>query len=378
METQWRGFGFSRQLITASCISLWSLAAVAVPPQMGAGYNYDGWTVSGGTIDSSASCTAPGVSACKTLSQDKGFLQEEVFLDNGQHYIRVLMTEPNATGDPALNGNSANLSFATETFTPFLTNSECSSIAGTLPNGFQDCQGLAAKQVVRDLTTGFESTATVQRNFPKSLAEPNLDGAFNIELSQTIDTIDPATGLAFKSGFDYTQYTAWECDISGTCANSTEIGKKMDISETVFMDPLDATKKQEFRQGVRTGWKGRQSGGFFKSAPIVATDSVVLGGRTINGITTGTPTSLSWTDTASGGGGWGWGGGSKKANDIKTTWIASNVVDGFNYQDFSLNDGTTLSSDKALLLDMQGLGGAPLDPFTWTTDPANLGPKPVF
>jgi len=336
---------------------------------MGAAYNYDGWKVTGGVIDSSASCTAPGVSSCKTLSQDNGFLQEEVLLDNGQHYIRVLMSEANATGDPALSGTSANLAFATETFTPFLTNSECSSIAGTLPNGFQDCQGLAAKQVVRDLAAGFESTAIVQRNFPKSLSEPNLDGAFNIDLSQTINSIVPATGLAFLSGFDYSQYTSWECGISGSCSGGTEIGKKMDLSETVFLDPFDATKKQEFRQGLRDGWKGRQSGGWFKSDPIVATDSLSLGGRTINGTTTGTPTSFSWSDTS---------GFSKKANSIKTTWVASNLVDGFNYQDFTLNDGTTVTSDKELLLDTQGQSGALLDPFSWPSNPANFGPKPVF
>ena len=138
----------------------------------------------------------------------------------------------------------------------------------------------------------------------------------------------------------------------------------MDLSETVFLDPFDATKKQACRQSLRDSWRG-----WFKSAPIVATDSLSLGGRTINGTTTGTPTNFSWLDTS---------GFSKKANSIKTTWVAFNVVDGFNYQDFTLDDGTTVTSDKELLLDTQGLSGALLDPFGWPSNPANLGPKPVF
>ena len=337
----------------------------ADPPQLGANYNYDGWTVTNGVIDSTPSCSAAGVT-CKVLSQDDGFLQEKVILDNGQHYIRVLMTDPGATGDPTLTGASADLAFASETFTAFYTNAECTA-AGINP---QDCQGLAAKQVVRDLASDFESTAIVQRNFAKSFAS-TTDGQFNIDLDQVIDTVDPGTGLVFKSGFHYTQWTYWECDPSGNCNGSTPIGSALDLSEAVFTDPLDATKKEEFRQHVREGWKGRQSGGWFSSDPVVVTDSVTIGGRTINGATTGTPTTFSWSDTS---GGW----GGAVANDIKTTWVAANTVDGFVYQSFELTDGSTsvTTSDNELMLDMQGLTGTPLDPFDWTAP--NFGPAPVF
>ena len=58
----------------------------------------------------------------------------------------------------------------------------------------QDCQGVAIKQDVRELASGFETTAEVQRDFAKS-NEPNLADQFNLKLSQTIDTVDATTGL---------------------------------------------------------------------------------------------------------------------------------------------------------------------------------------
>lgn len=345
--------------------------ALSAPPQMGANYNYGGWIVANGVIDTTASCTAAGVTACKELVADNGFLQEEVRLDDGQKFIRIIMTEPGATGDPALSGAAADLEFANEGFTTFLTNSECSSIAGTLPNNFNDCQGVAIKQDVRELASGFESTAKVQRNFSKS-NEANLADAFNLQLTQSIDTIDAVTGLAFKTGFDYTQYSYWECTIAGTCNNTLQIGKSMHQSSTIYLDPFDPTKKQEFRQVDADGWAGRQSGGFFQSTPVVdtagATESVTLGGRTVNGVTTGTPTTFSWNSSS--GGGWGWG-GSGVANAIKSTWVASNVIDGFDYQNFTLNG----ASDNQVLLDPAGANGDLIDPFVWTP---SMGTQPVF
>ncbi len=191
------------------------------------------------------------------------------------------------------------------------------------------------------------------------------------------------TGLAFTTGFDYTEYSYWECTIAGTCNNTALIGKTMALNSTVFLDPFDATKKQEFRQIDKSGWKGRQSGGFFASGPVVdtngVTETVALGGKTINGVTTGAATNFSWNSSSGGGGGgWGgwWGGGSKVANSLKSTWLASNVVDGFDYQSLVLTNPTTgTSSDSQLLLDFQGLNGDLLDPFAWAP---SMGTQPVF
>jgi len=363
-----------KSLIGLSLASI-TAPALSAPPQMGANYHYGGWTVNNGVIDTTASCSAAGVTSCKALATDNGFLQEEVRLDNGQKYIRLIMTESGVTGDPSLSGAAANLEFASEGFTTFLTNTECNAVAGSLPNTFQDCQGVAIKQDVRELASGFDSTAEIQRNFAKS-NEPNLADKFNIKLNQSIDTIDATTGLAFQTGFDYTEYSYWECTIAGTCNNTLQIGKRMDLSSTIFLDPLDGTKKQEFRQIEADGWAGRQSGGWFQSTPVVDTnglnESVTLGGRTINGVTTGAPTVFSWNSSSSGGGGWGgWGGGSGVANTIKSTWVASNLIDGFDYQNFTLN-GT---SDNQVLLDPAGANGDIIDPFTWAP---SMGPQPAF
>lgn len=355
----------SRKSLLCLALVLISAPAFSAPPQMGANYNYGGWTVTNGVIDTTASCNSAGVTSCTELVADNGFLQEEVRLDNGQKYIRLIMTEPGVTGDPSLSGASANLEFANEGFTTYLTNSECNAVAGTLPNTFQDCQGVAIKQDIRDLAAGFETTAVVQRDFAKSNETPSLPDMFNIKLSQTIDTIDATTGLGFQTGFDYTQYTYWECQISGNCNNNLQIGKSVAQSSTVYLDPFDATKKQEFRQIDANGWAGRQNG-FFQSTPVVdtagATESVTLGGRTVNGVTTGTPTTFNWNSGS---------GFFKTANAIKSTWVASNVVDGFDYQNFTLNG----NSANQVLLDPAGQNGDLIDPFAWTP---SMGVQPTF
>ena len=344
-----------------------STTAFAAPPQMGSNYNYGGWTVNNGVVDTSISCSASGVAQCKPLSSDNGFLQEEVQLSDGQKFIRIIMTDPGATGDPTLSGASADLKFASEGFTTYLSSGDCNAIAGSLPNNFQDCQGVAIKQDVRDLTKGFESTAVVQRNFAKSNEAPNLDNMFNILLSQTIDTVDSNTGLAFQSGFNYKEYSYWECQISGDCSNSQQIGKSMSQSSTIYLDPTDNTKKQKFYQVKADGWAGRQSGGYYQSTPVVntggATESVTIGGRTINGVTTGTPTTFSWNS------GGGFGGGT--ANAIETTWIGADLVDSFDYQSVKVNG----SSDSQILLDPLGSYGTPTNPFDWAP---SMGPQPTF
>jgi len=239
-----------RGVILGTLLSLSNITSAAPP------LAYDAWTVTGGVIDATPLCT--GDITCKTLSSDDGFLQQEVSnAATGTKYIRILMTEQGGVdGDAALSGASADLAFTTETYTPFLSNSECSTAVangGEIAN-FQDCQGVAVKQVIRDLGRNFESIAELQRNFAKT-AEGNTVDMFNIDLAQSI------TDVEFIADFAKTSYTWWECGPGG-CNGNDVIGGKLDINQDVLSgEPGDTTTKQQFAHRVREGWQGCQSGG---------------------------------------------------------------------------------------------------------------------
>ncbi len=307
---------------------------------------YDGWTIGPGTIDgqafaagvidTSASCNAPGIS-CRTLAQGDGFLQEEIN-DGSRTFFRVILTEQGAMGDPSLSGANAELSFIAETYTPFATTGDtaCSGQAA------QDCQGLAAKHVVRDLSEGFETTALIQRNFAKSNAT-DLDGMYNIDISQTLDITD-STGLAFRDSFAYRNWTSWECTGGGgsfTCSNTLPvIGYELRSSQTVY---TGIGEKQAFSHIASAGYKGRQAGGFFMSEPV----------RSVNGQLTLDGTTVPWNRT----------------DDINTTWVGANTMSNFAFQ--SVQNTTTSSSASQSQLD-----GSLLDPFAWDLDA--FGGQPTF
>jgi len=98
-----------------------------------------------------------------------------------------------------------------------------------------------------------------------------------------------------------------------------------------------------------------------------ANEGVAIGGKTINGTTTGTPTNFSWNSKPS---------FTEQASDIKTTWVASNAFVGFDYQSFTLTDPFNVTTtDQEILLDMQGNTDDPLDPFEWAS---SIGAQPCF
>lgn len=326
---------------------------IAAPPMA-----YDAWTITAGAIDANALCT--GDISCKTLSSDDGFLQQQVSNSaTGTKYIRVIMTDAGGvSGDPTLTGASADLAFATETYTPYLTNSECNTAVsiGTEIANPQDCQGIAAKQVVRDLSRNFESIADIQRNFAKS-AEGNTVDMYNVDLYQSISEAD------FFTDFTKTNYSYWECGFSG-CNNNTVIGGRLDINAEVLTgDPGDTTTKQKFAHRVREGWQGRQSGGWFMSDPVTTPGSLTLGGVTV--------------DYGQGGGGF----GPAPADDIVMTWLAENN-NGFAYQSVENLSGTSTTgnnfAEERLLININDPSGPPvgtvIDPFDW--DPTNFGAAP--
>ncbi len=297
------------------------LASLAAPDLVMAAspVGYDGWSVTNGNIDTTASCT--GVT-CTTLTADNGFLQQEV--DTGTYkYIRLILTDPGASGNPT------QLAYTSESLIPF-------AVAGA---GFQ--QGLAAKQVIRDAADGFESIAEVQKADFKRLGSATPADMFNIRLSQT--TAQATT----TSSFNYVNYTA-----SGFPDTNTVIGHKTDITFSVLTgDPGDTTKKTVFDYRERAGRDGQGNVFFGGSNPISTAGSTTLNGTTV-----------SWADTSA----------------VSSTWIAQSDVlkagaAGFVYQGAA--NLTTSATANEFALDVP----EPASPFDWNaTTTANFGPAPTF
>ena len=101
---------------------------------------FNQWTVNNGIIDTSATCTTPGVN-CTVLAQDDGFLQQQVVTDGGS-YVQMILTDPGASGTPDT------LAFTTENFVPDKNLS-----------GFD----IANRQLIRDVPKGFEQIAQIDR-----------------------------------------------------------------------------------------------------------------------------------------------------------------------------------------------------------------------
>ena len=330
------------------CLLGWSISfnAQAVPP-----IAYDGWTVTSGTIDASSLCT--GTITCTTLSSEDGFLQQKV-VDSATNtkYIRMIMTEPGQTGDPALTGVSADLEYTYETYTPVLTNDECNSAIVT--NFGQDCQGVAAKMVIREVAEDFESVAELQRNFPKGLDYPNYADMYNMKLSQVLGSVDPD----FGSDFLFIKYSKWECGIGGGgCGGYGEVGHILDINQDVFTGDTDTgdTAREAFAYREMGGFVGRDNVGctFFNQCdPMLTASSMTLGGNAVN-----------------------WG----TSDYISTTWMAETSNDGaqngINYQTVENRTTSASAFERSLaFLDLAGpAAGTVIDPFDWD---ANFGSQP--
>lgn len=235
---------------------------------------FDGWTTNAsGAIDTGSSCSSkPGVT-CKTLASDKGFLQEEVTTPD-YTYVRMIVTDPTGAGGPA------GKEFTAETFIPFAIGTAGIS------------QGIAGKQVVRDVAEGFTDQAEIQSammrfNNPamKTFFDPQTPtpaaDMFKVRLTQTFDKPD------YQSTFKYTNYTAFS--IGGNQVDTDNvIGHTMDISQTIpIPNAPNANAKQSFVHKQVGGYAGNSVGlpfpsNYFSSAPITTAGSATLNGKTIN------------------------------------------------------------------------------------------------
>ena len=99
---------FALGLALTPCIN-----GYAAPP-----VNYDGWSVSGGQINTSASCA--NAISCKTIAADPGFLLEEIEVNfqarsgfsRPYKFFRIILTEKDANDTTPLN-------FSVENYIPF-------------------------------------------------------------------------------------------------------------------------------------------------------------------------------------------------------------------------------------------------------------------
>ena len=330
MKTIARGFSLL-------ALSIMAFPANAVPP-----IAYDGWTITNGTIDASSLCT--GTITCQTLTSEDGFLQQKV-VDSATNtkFIRMIMTDPGETGDPALTGVSADLEYTYETYTPVLTNDECNS--AIVVNFGQDCQGVAAKMVIREVAEDFESVSELQRNFPKGLDYPNYADMYNMKLSQSLGSADPD----FSNNFLFIKYSKWECQFGFPCDQYGEVGHILNIDQDVFTGDTATgdTAREAFVYRDMGGFVGRDNTGctFFNQCdPMLTASSMTLDGNTVS-----------------------WG----TSDYISTTWIAETSNDGtqngINYQIVDNNTTSASAFERSLaFLDITGpASGTVIDPFDW-------------
>ncbi len=279
--------------------------------------NFDGWNVTNGVIDTSASC-AQAIS-CATMVVDKGFLQQEVVTASGR-FIRQIVTDPGATG------SASTLGFASETMIPFDQQARESS-----PSGWN----IDIKQAVRDPSQGFESLAMIERH-PHTDAQNNVYDIQKIALEQTI------SDAQFEAAFKLNQELA-------TMPDGSEVrARELDIDQVLFNEQNGAQQDQRFAFRERGGERVK-----FDDLLNAWLDSVTKAGE----LSLDEDSSVSWDD----------------GDTIRSVWIAQRDPfaqdKGFAYQKVEnatrQTSATTVARDTAF----------PIDPFAWDENAMGTAPQ---
>ncbi len=315
-------------------------SAFANPPLV----NFNGWSANAGAIDTTASCSAAGIT-CTTQVQDNGFLIEKVETAD-YTYLRFVITDPNATGA------TSDLEFSAETFLPFAFNA--GPTAGI-------SQGISSLQVIREAATGFESTAELQRSMMRlenpamidntTVLEPTPpEDMYSIKLSQTIT--DEENGYA--DTFDYLGYTAFATLPNMNPDSDVTIGRAMEITQQVAIgesnDP--SATKQTFQQKRRMGVSGNSIANpfsntnyFVEGNPLSSANSMTLGDATVT-----------WAD----------------GDEIVSNWLVQEDImsDTTALVHQTIENKTTGAS--AVQTDISA--SLPATPFAW--EPVNFGTEP--
>ncbi|MDH5219456.1 MAG: hypothetical protein OEX19_17250 [Gammaproteobacteria bacterium] len=346
-------------------LSVMSPMAFAGPPVA-----YDEWSVIGGTIDTSLSCSATGV-ACDTLVSDKGMLYQQVTTGAGA-FLRLIITERDATGDPNAPVNDPDaLAFSDESFIPFSLYDSAGN-AGPLPpayNSFGAPQGIADKQSIKDTVDNFVATTEVQRGNLRQLSTDGVyggvsEGGVSADEMFTVKIDQSFSNAEISSDFSYTGYTQFATGftmadpVTGKTFVVAEpdtnfrIGSAMDIDQTLDLTDAVTTGAQNFVYRDRRGYKGTSAvtysnaGSYLTSAPLTTAGEMNISGDA---------TPVTWDNTDS----------------ITTTLLvqtADAAIIPVAYQSLNVNNDAA-KQDSALIFD------APTGPIDWDV---SFGTAPTF
>lgn len=306
---------------------------------------YNGWSVSGGVIDTTTACSTSGIT-CTRLVEDDDFLIQSVKTADYE-YIQYIVADANADGAPA------DLDFAAETFVPLAF------------QGQGITQGIASMQVVREAASGFDSSAELQRSmmrftdpamvvFSDKFNEPTPpEDMYTMKLSQTITDVDNG----YVDTFDYTHYTAFATVPNMNPDSDKVIGRVLDITQRIDIgEAVDPAAKQQYfqhkrRMGVNGNivtkpfWTDPNDDYYMEGAPLSTANNLTLGG-----------TNVSWGDGA----------------EIVSNWLAQELVmsdtTALTHQTIENRDTGAFASETDINADY------PAAPTAW--EPVNFGPAP--
>ncbi len=310
--------------------ALWAwLLLLSTPSHGGQAIPFGGWTVNSGTIDTDPSCQQLNV-VCKVLVDGNGFRQELVDAGSEGLYIRTIITDDNATGDPDL------LPFESETFTPFDDTARAT-------------WSFDSRTAIRDVATGFTSVAMLDKD-PFVDASNNTLTVWNVDMTQTINTAEIVSDFQYMSN-----------EVTGFADPANDIfGKTIDIDTDLFLSDPNCTAgnascdpnwsaTQRFVQRDREGMLVDVFADTLTVTPITTQGSMSLDPSVVT---------VAWND----------------GDAISTHWIAQ--TDNQGGSSFSMNYQSITNNDALVdpFADFSSSSMAPpLDPFAWD---ANFGPPP--
>lgn len=236
----------AKSLIAQLCKTFLSASLFAPTVLLAANpIGFDGWNVTNGVIDASASCG--GTTTCTTMVEDDGFLQQQVVTPEGT-FFRTIITESGATGQ------ASSLGFATETL---------------IPQDNLTSFDMSTKQAIREPANGFSSIAIIDRD-PYFNAQGVLVDPLIVDLKQTLATDE------INANFRLLQHEA----VAGL---DTYYGKSMDIDQSLSGPTAKSANgfKTQFDMRKRSGVQVSRVNNELQTDPFTPAGSMTLDNQQI-------------------------------------------------------------------------------------------------